>query len=93
MPDPGTLGGSVSTAWATADAAVTHSIGEATPRGQSGALGRLAWNYACVAGGHAADLGLGFRDADSTARTSTAANGGLAVAAGAVHRPLRRRRR
>jgi hypothetical protein len=34
-----------------------------------------------VAGGHSADPGLGSRDADTTARTSTTANGGLAMAA------------
>jgi hypothetical protein len=59
-------------------------------RGQDKALGRVAWSYACVAGGHVADPRLGYRDADSTARTSTAANGGLALAAGAIQRPLQR---
>jgi hypothetical protein len=77
-------------AWTIADAAAAYSTYEATPRGQGGALGHVAWSYACVAGGHSADLGLGSRDADSTARTSTTANGRLAVAAGVVHRPLRR---
>jgi hypothetical protein len=60
-------------------------------RGQGGALGPMAMECACLAGGHAsADPGLGSRDAGSTARTSTAANGGLAVGAAAIHRPLRR---
>jgi hypothetical protein len=38
---------------------------------------------ACLAGGHAfADPGLRSRDASYPARTSTAANGGLSMAAG-----------
>jgi hypothetical protein len=46
----------------------------------------MTMECACLAGGHAsADPRLGSRDVGYPARTSTAANGGLAVVAGAVH--------
>jgi hypothetical protein len=60
----GTLGGAATTAWAAADAAAAHSAGDATSRGQGGALGCLARSCTRVAGGRAAYLGLGSRDAE-----------------------------
>jgi hypothetical protein len=86
----GPLSGAALTAWATADAAAAYSIGKATSRGQGGALRCLAWSCTWVAGGRATYPGLGSRDVDSAARTSIAARSRLAVAAGAVHRPLQR---
>jgi hypothetical protein len=83
---PRPLRGAAPSTWATAAAATP----EATPRRQDGALERVAWSHACVAGNLAADHRLGSPGTSSTARTSTAAHGGMAVAAGAVHRPLRR---
>jgi hypothetical protein len=71
----------------------SHSAGCATSRGQGGAMGRLARSCTRVAGGHAAYPRLGSRDADPPTRASTAAHSKLAMAVGALHRPLRRLRR
>jgi hypothetical protein len=86
----GYLDGAATTAWATTDAGALHSAGYATSRGQNGAMGRLARSCTRVAGVRAAYLGLGSRDANPPTRASTAAHSQLAMATGALHRPLRR---